>query len=249
MSRAISDKVDRQRWEVAQRWERDHWVRTQRLRARYLKNYIWRVLRACRLVPKYRGDDWNHWWKEQFEGYQFLPSTVSNALEVGCGPYTNVRLMLDRCHLEHLYLSDPLIRTYVKFKLTFVAEMYRRAECVLDDHPLEELPFANDYFDLVVMINVLDHVQDAAKCMENLVRVTRPGGLLLIGQDLTDEQDLVALRDDAGAAGHPIKLDHLWFASYLENGFQPILNKILSRSQGRAPQHHYGNLIFAGRKR
>jgi SAM-dependent methyltransferase len=200
-------------------------------------------------VPKYRGDDWNHWWKQQFDGYQFLPTTVPNALEVGCGPYTNVRLMLDRCHFEHLYLSDPLIRTYIKFKLTFVAEMYRRAECVLDDHPLEELPFASDYFDLVVMINVLDHVQDAGKCMENLVRVTRPGGLLLIGQDLTNEADLLALRDDPGAAGHPIKLDHDWFNSYLETTFTPVVHKLLPREQGRAPQHHYGNLIFAGRKR
>lgn len=247
-STAISDKVDRERWQTAQQWERAHWVRTQRLRARYGKNYIWRVLSAFGWVPKHRGDDWNAWWRQQFDDYRFLPATVSNAIEVGCGPYTNVRLMLDRCRFDHLYLSDPLIRTYVTFKLTLVAHMYRQALCVLDDHPLEELPFASDYFDLVVMINVLDHVQDAAKCMEQVIRITRPGGLLLIGQDLTNEEDLVALRDDAGAAGHPIKLDHEWFAPYLDQGFQPVLRKLLTREQGRAPQHHYANLIFAGRK-
>jgi SAM-dependent methyltransferase len=246
--RAISDKVEHQRWETAQRWEREHWVRTQRLRARYFKNYAWRLLAACGLVSKYRGDDWNYWWKRQFNDYQFVPGTVPNALEVGCGPYTNVRLMLERCRFEHLYLSDPLIRTYVRFKLTLVSEMYRRAQCVLDDHRLEDLPFANDYFDLVVMVNVLDHVEDAVKCMENVVRVTRPGGILVIGQDLTNEEDLAALAEDPGAAGHPIKLDHHWFGPFLNQGFQPILNKVLTRDLGRAPHHHYGNLIFAGRK-
>ena len=249
MASHVTERVSRDRWREAQNWEEAHWVRTQKLRARFGKNYIWRVLRALGMVPRHRGDDWNQWWKKQFEDYAFLPEHVDNVLEVGCGPYTNVRLMQDRCRWDHLYLSDPLIRTYVKFKLTFVAEMYREAACVLDDHPLETLPFADNYFDLVVKINVLDHVEDAAKCMQNLVRVTRPGGLLVIGQDLTNEEDLVALKSDGGALGHPIKLDHQWFEPYLKEGFDPVIYRILGRKEGRAPQHHYGNLIFAGRKR
>ena len=246
--RAVSEKVSRERWEAAQDWERNHWVVAQQTRARYFKNYIWRFLTAIGAVSKYRGDDWNTWWKERFDNYSFVPARVHNALEVGCGPYTNVRLMLDRTKFDHLYLSDPLIRTYVKFKLTFVAERYKNADCVLDDHPLEELPFADNYFDLVVMINVLDHVQDAVKCMENVTRVVKPGGILIIGQDLSNEQDLQAMKDDAGAVGHPIKLDAEWFQPFLGKGFEPIINKVLSREEGRAPEYHYGELLFAGRK-
>ena len=114
----ISDKVSHDRWQAAQKWEREFWVHTQRSRAQYGKNWIWRLLAACGLVSRYRGNDWNDWWKQQFDNYSFLPPVVPNALEVGCGPYTNVRLMLDRCRFEHLFLSDPLIRTFVKFKLT-----------------------------------------------------------------------------------------------------------------------------------
>ncbi len=246
--RVIVDKVGRARWEQAQQWERQHWVRTQKLRARYFKNYIWRTLALLGMVSKHRGDDWNHWWKKQFDDYQFLPPAIQNALEVGCGPYTNIRLIRERCSIEHLYLSDPLIRTYVRFKLTLVADLYRKGECVLDDHPLEELPFASDYFDLVVMINVLDHVQDAQLCMENLLRVVKRGGIVILGQDLTNEEDLLAMRDDIGATGHPIKLDHNWFTPYLDGRFSPIINKVLSREQGRSPEYHYGNLIFAGRR-
>jgi SAM-dependent methyltransferase len=246
----ISDQVTRERWEQAQNWERDFWVETQRKRSKYGKNLIWKVLSKLGMVSRYRGDDWNEWWKEQFDGYRFLPERIHNVLEVGCGPYTNVRLMLDRCRFDHLVLSDPLIRTYVKFKLTFVSEMYQQAACVLDDHPLEELPFASDNFDLVVMINVLDHVQDAHQCMENLIRVTRPGGYLIIGQDLTNEEDLKAHHGSEGEVGHPITLDKEWFDPYLKEGFEPVLDKFLTREQVRGGgKFHYGMLLFAGRKR
>ncbi len=247
-NKILSDKVTHERWQAAQQWERQHWVNAQAARAKFGKNYIWRVLHAFGLVPQHRGDDWNSWWKGQFNDYAFLPPTVNNALEVGCGPYTNLRLILGRCQPAHVVLSDPLIRTYVHFKLTFVAEMYRKAMCVLDDHPLEELPFADNYFDLVVMINVLDHVKDARACMENLMRVTRQGGFLIIGQDLSNDEDMESLRQDGGAVGHPIKLDQEWFQPYLSQGIDPIINKVLTREQGRAPESHYATLVFAGKK-
>jgi SAM-dependent methyltransferase len=248
MQKILSDRVSTEAWQAAQTWERQHWVGAQQARARFGKNYIWRLLALLRMVPKHRGDDYNTWWRQQFENYAFLPHAVDNAIEVGCGPYTNMRLIQERCKPRHLVLSDPLIRTYVGFKLTFVAELYKKAGCILDDHPLEELPFADRYFDLAVMINVLDHVRDAHACMRNLLRVTKSGGCVILGQDLSNDEDMAALRRDLGAVGHPIKLDHLWFEPYLKTGFDPILYKVLGRAEGRAPDCHYGTLIFAGRK-
>ena len=84
--------------------------------------------------------------------------------------------------------------------------------------------------------------------MANLVNIVRPGGILVIGQDLTDEEDLKALQRDPGAAGHPIKLNHEWFEPFLQ-GFDPLLKKVLTREQSREPHQHYGALIFAGRKK
>ncbi len=244
-NKQIVDQVSEGRWMEAQSWERNHWVNDQRERKKYFKNHIWRVLSWFGRVPKYRGDDWNTWWLEQFGGYEFLPKKIENALEAGCGPYTNMRLIQERSDIAHLVLSDPLIRTYVGFEMTYVSELYSRAGCVLDDHPLEELPFRDDYFDLVVKINVLDHVRNAHECMQNLVRVTKPGGIMIIGQDLSDEADIEAQGEDIG---HPIRLDGEWFSPYFE-GFEPIVSKILGREEGRAPDHHYGTLLFAGKKR
>lgn len=247
------ESVSAERWGQAQEWEKNHWVQTQQARSRFGKNWIWRILNAVGLVQRYRGDDWNGWWKNQFDGYRFLPPRIQNAIEVGCGPYTNIRLMQGHVHFDHIVLSDPLIRTYVKFKLTFVSDMYRSMQASLDDHPLEQLPYASNYFDLAVMINVLDHVRDAGACMDNLVRIVRPGGIVILGQDLTNEEDMaVALRDTeaSGETGHPIKLQHEWFDPWINTQrFEPIISKVLPRPEGRAPAAHYGTLLFAGRKR
>ena len=248
MNQALSERVDYDRWQTAQTWERQHWIRDQKALARYGKNFIWRLLSIPGIVPKHRGDDRNLWWRRYFDNYGFLPAKVGNALEVGCGPYTNIRLIRQVCRPDHLFLSDPLIRTYVKFKMTFVSELYRDAACCLDDHPLEELPFADDYFDLAVMINVLDHVQDARACIENLIRVLKPGGFVVIGQDLTNEADSRE-QPDGLKTGHPITLDENWFKPYLDRRFDTVLHKILPREVGWAPQWHYGTLVFSGTKR
>ncbi len=244
----LTDKVTRERWQIAQAWEENHWLREQKALARYGKNFAWRLLALMGKVEKYRGNDRNSWWKQVFDGYSFLPPDVNNALEIGCGPYTNIRLMLEACKPRHIFLSDPLIRTYVNFQMTFVREMYRKAACCLDDHPAEELPFADNYFDLTIMINVLDHVQDADACMKSLIRVTKPGGMIIFGQDLTNEADL-SRQPDGLKIGHPITLNEAWFERYFRDDFDAVLRKVLSSEEGWAEKWHYGTLVYAGRKK
>jgi ubiquinone/menaquinone biosynthesis C-methylase UbiE len=132
--------------------------------------------------------------------------------------------------------------------MTFVNELYRAAECCLDDHALEDLPFADSYFDLVVMINVLDHVQDATACMKTLIRILKRGGFAVIGQDLTNLDDLKR-QPEGLREGHPITLDEKWFEPYLTREFNQVARRIIPRDQGWAPQYHYGTLCFAGTKR
>src|SRR5689334_10107140 len=119
----LSESTDRETWETAQVWEREHWLRNNKALGRYGKNYIWRLLALFGFVEKYRGDDRNRWWKNAFDDYRMLPAQVENAIEVGCGPYTNMRLVQHACKAKHIFLSDPLIRTYINFKMTYVREM------------------------------------------------------------------------------------------------------------------------------
>ena len=242
----INTKVAREKWEEAQRWEQDYWLRQQKNLAKYGKNFIWRLMGLVGLVEKHRGDDDNQWWSKQFDGYKFLPAACENMIEVGCGPYTNTRLVRQACKPQQLFLSDPLMRTYIHFKRTMVREMYETFGCYLDDHPLENLPFRDAYFDVAIMINVLDHVQDANACMATLLRILKPGGYMIMGQDLTNDEDF-RTHPDGMRTGHPITLDAEWFDAQLKS-YQSIVRKQLSREEGRTPQWHYGTLLFAGTK-
>lgn len=235
-------EVNMERWKEAQKWEKKLWVKTQRVGARYGKNFIWKILATFGLKPKYRGSDYNEWWKKHFNDYNFLPSVLDNIIELGCGPFTNMRYITEVCKPKHLFLSDPLIKTYVNFKLNFVSEIYKKGFCILDDHPIEECPFNVNYFDLVVIINVLDHVRNANFCMEQIIRIIKPNGILIFGQDLRNEE---GIENDIG---HPIRINSEWIDNFLRNNFKAVIFKILPCEQSRSPHEHYGTYIFAGKK-
>jgi SAM-dependent methyltransferase len=245
----IIDRVSDERWRQAQAWEQEAWVSTEKARARWGKNFIWKLLAAMGLKPKDRGDDWNHWWAERFENYGFIPTQVASAIELGCGPYTNMRCLLRSCRAKRVVLSDPLINTYLTFPLSFVRRLHQEGGCEIDDHPIEECPFENETFDVVLMINVLDHVRDAGLCIEQASRILRPGGWLVIGQAMTNASDLKALEGKPGETGHPIKIDDAWMDQHLAGRYQARIQKTLSREEGRDPEHHYGTYLFAGCKR
>jgi len=235
--------VPGERWLQAQRWEGALWRNANRP----LRNAAKRVLQQLGLRRREVGDDWNHWWAEQFGDYRFIPKHIKDAIEFGCGPYTNLRLISRARKIDHAYCSDPLLHTYLTFRYTWLSESYRRRRVLVDDHPMEQCPFASDFFDLVVLINVLDHVRDASECLRQAVRVTKPGGFLIVGQDLTSEEDL-SIPEVRSDIGHPIKLDHEALDLFLHPTFKPVLYRILSRDEGREPTAHYGTYLFAGTK-
>ena len=93
------------------------------------------------------------------------------------------------------------------------------------------------------MNNVLDHVQDAPKCIQEAIRITKAGGCLVIGQDLSDEGDRERVGFDVG---HPIMLDQAVLDSALLPLLSPLYYKILPREQGRNPSAHYGTYLLIG---
>jgi SAM-dependent methyltransferase len=231
-------RVSRSRWLQAQKFELATWKR-QNSRYYGLMSSLMRVLGLKKTKV---GDDWNSWWYQQFDAYRVLPEQLDQAIELGCGPYTNIRLIMQNHTLGRVICSDPLASHYINFKGQWLASEYAKGTILVDNHPIEECPYADSYFDLVVMINVLDHVQDAFTCLDTAVRITKPNGYLVIGQDLSDETD--AAKEDIC---HPIRLSHEDMNDHI-TGFDSKLYKILDREQGRNPQAHYGTLLFIGKK-
>jgi SAM-dependent methyltransferase len=149
-------------------------------------------------------------------------------------------LILPGRRANRVVCSDPLAGQYVKFRGRWLADAYKRGRVEIDEHPIEELPFEPESFDVVVLINVLDHVRDADACLANATALVRRGGYFLFGQDLVPQ---TGGDDDVM---HPIKLSATDVASYLEP-FAPIVQTLLPSEHARSPTHE-GTLVFAGRK-
>jgi SAM-dependent methyltransferase len=96
----------------------------------------------------------------------------SRVLDVGCGPLANLLVFSD-CERHGI---DPLIERYraAGFPLEeWIAEGFTY-HCA----PAERMPFPDGYFDVVVSVNAIDHVDDFGAVAAEIRRVLRPGGHL-----------------------------------------------------------------------
>jgi SAM-dependent methyltransferase len=238
--------VSERRWKQAQEWEAAFWrsqnpAPAQTLVAR-TKRLVKRLLGRTSAAP---GDDWNTWWAEQFENYSALPARMDQVIELGCGPYTNLRLLLPGREVRRVVCSDPLMQEYLEFDERWLGQAWRRGAVKVDEHAIEECPFESDAFDVVVMINVLDHVRDALACLRQAARITRPGGWIVVGQDLSNADDVTRTGEDIG---HPIRIDDATMDAELLPRFEAKLRRVLRREEGRNPDAHYGTYLFLGTK-
>ena len=185
--RSMPPAVSIERWSEAQKWELEFWNR-QNIPSVWWKRLLRPLFVAVGLRPlrrKQKLDDRNYWWMEQFKGYSDLPMEIETACELGCGPYTNMRLISQNRDINYIHCSDPLARHYLTYRRAWLANAARSGHIAVDFHPVEECPYRTDYFQLTILINVLDHVRDAKKCLEEAIRITTPRGYLVFGQDLT----------------------------------------------------------------
>jgi SAM-dependent methyltransferase len=217
-------------------------------------------------------DDWNIWWKKKFDNYKLLEGKkMPRILEVGCGPFTNLRLILPLVQTDEIYLEDPLLQSYMDFRPptpmtsridrllgrqaspaepVYIQKLFRDTthRVHMTSAPLEELPWRDELVDLVICINVLDHVYDYQMCMAQMNRVLKKGGILVFGQDLSNEEDYKLEPSSWKDVGHPIKLDENIIDEQLRN-YKPLLKRILPRDQGRNPNAHYGTYLLIATKR
>lgn len=210
-------------------------------------------------------DDWNRWWSEKFDDYSLLSGkSYRNVLEVGCGPHTNVRYILPLIDVEKIWLEDPLIQYYITYslnnldsfgkylrmkffrnKISYSLNLFSNLAYKVDSSSskLEDLPYKDNQMDLIICINVLDHVNDYDKCMQELNRVLNNNGILVLGQDLSNMEDRLQCPESYTDIGHPIKIDHLLIGNTFDSRYQRLFEKILSRDEGRNPKAHYGTYL------
>lgn len=192
------------------------------------------------------GDDWNEWWYNQFDQYKAIVGRrFGNVLEAGCGPHTNIRYLRSRVATGRVYLEDPLIDHYLAYnaglfgRRPFVQEI---TDAEYTACPLEDLVYRDGMMDVVICINVLDHVQDYDRCMAEMDRVLASGGILILGQDLSNGEDMANCPESYTDIAHPIKVDLDNLKESLKC-YTPVFERILPRERGRNPKCHYGTYL------
>lgn len=175
-------KVDRQRWEEAQKFESDGWVE------------YWRG----------HTDDRSPEHSRLFDGYRAAPANLQAVAEFGCGPFTQLRYINQAIKKQFFSatLIDPLVRAYLDLPhCTYKDGQLSNVPIQMVEAQAEEYQ-VEDAFDTVICINVLEHVQDAWQVLTNLHSALKPGGTLILGERTYDTFDCSKLFD----IGHPIRI-------------------------------------------
>lgn len=168
---------------------------------------------------RYFTDARDHWWHDDFVALlarRFGIGSATHVLDVGCGQGHFARLWA-----PHLAPRFRVIGVDREARSLAVAEerceAFRRVRgldgsfefCEGDAHAL---PFDDERFDLVIAQTVLIHVTDPERAFRELVRVTRPGGLVLVAEpnNLAGLQELAAFGPELPTedAVHAMRLLH-----------------------------------------
>ena len=135
--------------------------------------------------------------------------------------------------------------------LNYVTTLYSNMSTNIDlsSSKLEDLPYRDGAMDLIICINVLDHVNNYYLCMDSINRVLKTGGVLILGQDLSNEEDFNNCPESYEDVGHPIKIDQCLIEKRVTNKYDEIFKIILRRDDGRNPEAHYGTYCGILRKK
>lgn len=114
----------------------------------------------------------NHWWykgRREIIGKLALPFLKSKIkmLDAGCGAGGTMEYMSEYGSIIGVDISREMVEHCRNIGLSAYCES------------LDHLPFADHAFDLVFCLDVLEHLSDERPALKELVRVVRPGGILI----------------------------------------------------------------------
>lgn len=115
---------------------------------------------------------WSRLVGAEFLDWLALPAQL-RCLDVGCGNGAFTQLLVDRCKPSEVQGLDPSPQ-----QIAFARERSAGTVAEFRVGDAMALPFADDRFDAAIMALVIVFVPDPDKGVAEMVRVTRPGGIV-----------------------------------------------------------------------
>jgi SAM-dependent methyltransferase len=212
-------------------------------------------------------NDRNDYHFVQFNKYKAIQKKIFHSmLEIGCGPFTNARVITGICNINYCSLLDPLANEYLNHNFSYYDNKYIFSEYIpkigkivrkffptmfksylkLASHktkirnfyniPAEHLP-TNDKYDLITMINVIEHCFDVRKIFQNILKVSIAGSYFIFSDKLYEHDKIQELAENSYDAAHPIKVDRRVIEKYLNDNFNSIYKRV-----------QYNSAFFEGEK-
>lgn len=103
--------------------------------------------------------------------YDWLPSNIDKLLDIGCSYGYYTRFYLNKC--KEVYGIDPN-----EDLIKIAKKRYPRIKFKIGD--AEKIPFKDDYFDVILLSDVLEHVNDEEKAINEVYRVLKNNGVIII---------------------------------------------------------------------
>ena len=176
-------------------------------------------------------------------------------LEVGAGPWTQSHYMLQArsYSVDRYVILEPNAINYAAMVKTCpyrhgVVEGIDEGRVVIINAGAEHLDLMQHSFDTVMVINVLEHVQNAIKILRNVYNALKPGGLLIFSERWWNSYSPVA-RMDLDTLYHPIRLKKVVITTFL-SGFDAIYDIRDKESKSfNIDNRNYNGTYFVGRKK
>lgn len=168
-----------------------------------------------------KANNYNEWTFSLFRQY-----IRGNVLEVGCGVGSFTRRIVEYGAFEHL-LSIDISQSAVDYCLTRFAHPNLQLQCI-------DARDVHGQFDLIVCMNVLEHIEDHEGALRHLFDILSPGGTLFLL--VPAHQELFNRFDTEG--GH--------FRRYNKRSIRELLGSVTGSSRYKLEQFYFNSIGALG---
>lgn len=107
---------------------------------------------------------------------KLLPDLKGKLLDIGCADGTTIDYISQKFPFLNITGID-----YYKKAIDFAKKTKPHIKFIHAD--VHSLPFKKNDFDIITSVEVLEHLENPQKALEEIYRVLRPGGFMILGQD------------------------------------------------------------------